>query len=133
MLLNRPLGQPEYLLVTFRWSALIGLSQEEKITALIAFMVKDYRDPTATLMKSDNIHPLELFNQLVRQGRLVFPQTENVPSRCWPAVLDAKDNPRLISSQNLQAVGKTLISAFLQYPGSLSHYCFTQGQRTGYF
>jgi hypothetical protein len=113
MLLDRPLSQPEDLLVALSWSALVRPSQEEKITSLIALTVEYYRDPAATLMESNNVHPLKFFNQLVQRGRFVFSQTENVPSRSRPAVLGAERDPGFISSQNLQAVGKTLTGTFL--------------------
>ena len=109
MLLDGPLGQPEDLLVALFRPALVGLFEEEEIAPLVSLPVEHNGDAPAALIEGDDIDPLQLFQHLVRFWRLVFTQAENMSSRRWPAVLRTEYQPWLIPSDNLQAVGETVI------------------------
>ncbi len=66
MFLDRPLGQPEDLLVALPRSALLGFLEEEEIATLVALAVKPYRDATASLIEGDDICPRQFFQHLIR-------------------------------------------------------------------
>jgi hypothetical protein len=63
--------------------------------------------------------PLHLLGYLARLRRLLLPQTEDILSYCWPAILSAKDKPGLPLPLNLEPIGKPLINTALKYPNSL--------------
>ena len=92
MLLDRPLGQPENLLIAFSWSPLVGFLEEEEIAPLVALAVQHHRNTAATLIEGDDIHPLQLFQYLIWFWWLFFTEAEDMSARSRPLVLGAEYN-----------------------------------------
>ncbi len=113
MLLDRPLRQPEDLLVALPRSALVRFHEEEKIAPLVTLAVQHHGDTATALIEGDDIHPFQLFQHLVRRWRLVFAQAEDMSACCWPVVLGAEHQPRLTPSDNLQAVEEAVVLGWL--------------------
>jgi hypothetical protein len=122
MLLDRPLGQPEDLLIALPGMPLVPPGQEQKVAPLRTPPIQNHLDAAPTFMEGHDGNTLNLLEHLTLTRRLIITEAEDISPRRRPAILGSQDKPRLLLLDNLEAVGEALVSALLENPDSLSHH-----------
>ena len=105
MLLDRPLGQPENLLIALPRMPFIPPGQEQKVAPLRTPPIQSHRAAAPTFMEGHDGNTLNLLEHLTLTRRLFLTETEDISPRRRPAILGSQDKPRLLLLDNLESRG----------------------------